>query len=82
MLGMEMMFSNLVGMTPDQMKEAATRTMQLLESAAKNMKAIKEGQDRIEQKLDLLLNEKGQPANGRKRITAGNTDNSNERVQL
>ena len=69
MSGMEMMFSSLIGMSPKQIKEAADKTMQLITAAATDMVEIKEKQLRIETKLDLLLDEKGSKANGRKQLS-------------
>lgn len=82
MKGMEMMFANLIGMKPSEIKEAADKTMGLISAAAGDLADIKAGQVRLEEKLDLLLSEKGIMSNGRKQLTAGNTSDNNERVQF
>ncbi len=81
MFGMEMMLSNLIGMTPDQMKAAADNTMKLIEAASKDIIEIKETQSRIESKLDLVLKGKADK-NAKGKSNTGNANNSSECVQL
>jgi ABC-type transporter Mla subunit MlaD len=70
MNGMDMMFSRLIGMSPSEIKVAADKTMSLIEAAAKDMSETKTALQRIEEKLDDLIEEKGTTLNGTRKLTS------------
>lgn len=82
-MGMEMMLSSMLGMKPDELKEAVTNTMgaihrgvNLMEDNNRRAIAIQEQNDRI---IELLEGKENEPRNGKP--ASGNKSNSDS-VQL
>ena len=82
MLGVEMMISSMVGMKPEEMKDAAQKTMRAISAVANDMAEIKASQVRIEEMLTTLLEAKGIERNGTRKRIAGNIGNDSEHIQL
>lgn len=77
MMGMEMMLSSMLGMKPDELKEAVTKTMgaihrgvNLMEDNNRRAIAIQEQNDKI---IELLEGKGNEPRNGK----PGSRDKSN-----